>query len=201
MSSESASSRSPVAIVVMGVQGTGKTTVGHLLAERIGATFIDGDDLHPQANKEKMGSGHPLDDVDRLPWLLTIADVMAAEHAAGRSVVVACSALKRWYREVIRNGVESTCFVHLAGERDLLAERLSHRNHEFMPPTLLDSQFETLQPLAPWEYGFPESVVPSPEAIVTDIVLRLDRGGDKGPVNPGAIPSAAGTEAGRSAAS
>lgn len=156
-------------IIVMGVQGTGKSTIGAALAERLGVTFIDGDDLHPQANKDKMRSGTPLNDDDRVPWLRRIGAVMSEALLEQRPTVVACSALKRWYRELLRDEVPGLFFVHLTGDRELLAARLAARDHEYMPPSLLDSQFSTLQPLAEWEDAVAIDVTQSPEAIVDHV--------------------------------
>ncbi|WP_308471330.1 gluconokinase [Pseudoclavibacter sp. AY1F1] len=161
-------------MIVMGVQGTGKTTIGSALAERLDVTFIDSDDLHPPANKAKMAAGTPLEDEDRVPWLKVVGATIAANAAEGRTTVVACSALKRWYRELLRSSVPELRFVHLAGGRDLVASRLATRNHEFMPTTLLDSQFEVLEPLAPWEAGVVIPVVGTPADIVNAVVEYLD---------------------------
>ncbi len=135
-------------IVVMGVSGCGKSSVGLALAEALGARFIDGDDLHPEANKGKMAAGIPLNDDDRWPWL----DSVAAALADGNTVV-ACSALKRVYRERIGSGAPATRFVHLHGSRELLAQRMGARLNHFMPVSLLDSQLNTLELLAPSEPG------------------------------------------------
>ena len=130
-------------IVVMGVSGCGKSSVGIALAEALGARFIDGDDLHPEANKAKMGAGIPLDDSDRWPWL----DLVGQELAEGSATVIACSALKRAYRDRIRAAAPNTFFVHLDGSREILAQRLGARTGHFMPATLLDSQLAILEPL------------------------------------------------------
>ena len=130
-------------IVVMGVSGCGKSSVGIALAEALGARFIDGDDLHPEANKAKMSAGIPLDDSDRWPWL----DLVGQELAAGSATVIACSALKRAYRDRIRTAAPNTFFVHLDGSREILAQRLGARTGHFMPVTLLDSQLAILEPL------------------------------------------------------
>lgn len=153
-------------MIVMGVQGTGKTTIGSALGERLGVTFIDSDDLHPPANKVKMAAGTPLEDEDRVPWLKIVGATIAANAAEGRTTIVACSALKRWYRELLRSSVPELQFIHLAGQRDLVASRLATRQHEFMPTTLLDSQFEVLEPLAPWEAGVVVPVAGTPAEIV-----------------------------------
>lgn len=140
-------------VIVMGVSGSGKSTIGSRLAEALGVEFIDGDDLHPRANKRKMAEGHPLNDEDRAPWLEIIADRIGSELADGEPIVVACSALKRRYRDILVQHAPSTVFVHLVGERELIAERQSHRDHEYMPDSLLASQFDTLEPLQDDERG------------------------------------------------
>jgi gluconokinase len=128
-------------VVVMGVSGSGKTTVGEALADAIGVTFVDGDSLHPQANVAKMAAGIPLDDADRAPWLDAIGRGLAAGH-----VVVACSALKRAYRDRLRAAAPHLELVFLQGSRELLAGRMAHRPGHFMPASLLDSQLDTLEP-------------------------------------------------------
>ena len=136
-------------IVVMGVSGCGKSSVGIALADALGARFIDGDDLHPAANKAKMSAGIPLDDDDRWPWL----DLVSKALGEGAATVIACSALKRVYRERILAGAPSTFFIHLDGSREILEQRLGSRTGHFMPATLLDSQLATLEPLAGDEPG------------------------------------------------
>jgi gluconokinase len=129
-------------IVVMGVSGAGKTTLGRRLAERLGMPFIEGDDFHPAANVAKMASGLPLDDADRWPWL----DRLNEEIKKHRHAVLACSALKEAYRERLLRGVGEALIVHLRGEKALISERLKARKHRYMPASLLDSQFATLEP-------------------------------------------------------
>lgn len=160
-------------MIIMGVQGSGKSTIGAALAERLNIDFIDGDDLHPKRNKDKMAEGHPLTDEDRVPWLKTIGQTIAHGRDDGRITIVACSALKRWYRELLRSSDQSLVFVHLRGSKDLLADRLAHRDHEFMPTTLLDSQIETLEPLAEWENGIVISIEQEPAAIVDEVTRIL----------------------------
>jgi carbohydrate kinase (thermoresistant glucokinase family) len=145
-------------IVVMGVSGCGKSSVGLALAAALGARFIDGDDLHPEANKAKMSAGIPLDDSDRAPWLDLVSLALAEEvnQTSGGSftgAVVACSALKRVYRERILAGAPNTFFVHLDGSREILEQRLGARSGHFMPASLLDSQLATLEPLGADEPG------------------------------------------------
>ncbi|MGX1163015.1 gluconate kinase (SKI family) [Arthrobacter sp. SLBN-100] len=138
-------------IVVMGVCGAGKSTVGEALARHLGAKFVDADSLHPQANVNKMAAGSPLTDEDRWPWLGLVGAELAATHPDG--IIVACSALKRAYRDAIRAKAPATIFVQLDVELSLLLTRLNQRPGHFMPPSLLDSQLETLQPLELDEAG------------------------------------------------
>ncbi|MGE6781614.1 gluconokinase [Ensifer adhaerens] len=140
-------------IVVMGVSGSGKTTVGEALAARLGWRFIEGDSFHPPENVAKMSAGIPLDDNDRKPWLRTLAAEIAKDEAAGRSSVVGCSALKRAYRDILRTGAPRVRFVHVHGDRAVLADRLSHRSGHFFPASLLDTQLAALEPLGPDEDG------------------------------------------------
>jgi gluconokinase len=128
-------------IVIMGVSGSGKTTVGMLLAQELQMPFVDGDELHSPANKRKMADGIPLQDADRMPWLDAIAEVLR-----GRPTVLACSALKRKYRDILRDAAPNLRLVYLCGSKTLLAQRLAARSHEFMPPRMLESQMQTLEP-------------------------------------------------------
>jgi len=132
------------------VAGCGKSTIGVALAERLGAEFLDGDSLHPQANIDKMASGTPLNDADRAPWLAEIGRRFSTSDTA---LVIACSALKRAYRDIIRGGDPTVTFVHLHGTRELLTERMNNRPGHFMPTSLLDSQLATLEPLEDYENG------------------------------------------------
>ena len=131
--------------VVMGVSGCGKSTVAKLIAEALGARYAEGDSFHPPENVEKMRGGQPLDDVDRLPWLEAMASAIRGWNARGETVVLACSALKRRYRDVLRSGSDVR-FIHLAGDKALIAARLAARKGHYMPSTLLDSQFAALEP-------------------------------------------------------
>ncbi len=169
-----ARARRSAPLVVMGVQGCGKSTVGRGLAQALGRRFVDGDDLHSADAREKMASGHPLTDADRLPWLARVAQTVADALEGGESVVIACSALKRSYRDLMRDIVPTLEFVELFGSRELIAERLTHRNHEYMPPTLLDSQFAALEPLRPTEAGLRIDLAQSPDRIVALAVAHLD---------------------------
>ena len=150
-------------IVVMGVSGSGKSTVGAALAGRLRVPFEDADDLHPRENVEKMTRGEPLDDQDRWPWLERIGEWLA-RHADGG--VIACSALKRKYRDQLRGHCPSVEFLHLEGDREVIERRQSSRPGHFMPSSLLTSQFETLEPLAPDEDGVVVDVSGSVDEIV-----------------------------------
>ena len=155
----------------MGVSGSGKSTIGAALADRLGIPFVDGDALHPMTNVERMAAGIPLTDEDRWPWLKKVGEAMAA--ASGTGIVVACSALKRSYRDAIRAAAPEALFVYLDGPRELLASRLGHREGHFMPATLLDSQLEALEPLGDGERGIVISIDHSPEAIVRTLLREL----------------------------
>ncbi|GAA1714754.1 gluconokinase [Isoptericola hypogeus] len=167
--------RLPVAehLVVMGVAGSGKTTIAGLLAERLGLDLAEADEFHPAENIEKMSSGTPLTDADREPWLAAIRDWLDREADAGRAAVVTCSALKRAYRDELRRARGSVRFVHLAGSPELLAERMTHRTGHFMPPELLPSQLATLEPLGRDEDGITVDIAASPEEITRSVVVWL----------------------------
>jgi gluconokinase len=137
-----------VVIVVMGVSGAGKSSVGRALAERLGWTFHDADDLHPPGNIDKMRRGLSLDDADRAPWLDRVRQAIAADAAAGRDAVVACSALKARYREALDTGIPGVRWVHLTAPADVLRDRLTSRHGHYMPAALLDSQLRDLEPPA-----------------------------------------------------
>ncbi len=138
-------------MVIMGVSGSGKSTVGALLGQRLGVRFIDGDDLHPAENKEKMRAGIPLDDDDRRPWLQDIGRTLESQQQVGNGVIIACSALKRRYRDLLREHAPAVLFLHLEGSMETLTARMATRNHEFMPVTLLASQLDALESLEPDE--------------------------------------------------
>lgn len=157
-------------LIVMGVAGCGKSSVGDAVAARLGAVYFDGDDLHPQNNIDKMASGRPLDDNDRAPWL----DRVGAELAqASGPTLIGCSALKRAYRDRIRAMCPSAQFAHLAGARDVIEARMAARTGHFMPVSLLDSQFATLEPLQADEAGFAVNIARDFDAVVDEIVERL----------------------------
>jgi gluconokinase len=160
-----------VILVVMGVAGSGKSTVGMLLARELGWTFVEGDDFHPAANVDKMHRGIPLDDNDRQPWLDAIRHRLAEAYERGENIVLACSALKHSYQHYLAQfATESVRYIYLAGAEDLIRQRLLRRTGHFMNPALLHSQFETLEPP---EEAIPVDIAPPPEAIVSTIRERL----------------------------
>lgn len=160
-------------VVVMGVSGSGKTTIAALLAERLGCAFQDGDDLHPRENVEKMKSGTPLTDGDRIPWLQAIGRRMDDWQARGEAGVVTCSALKRHYRDLLVGSRPDVALVHLKGPQALIHGRLLARTSHFMPLGLLDSQFATLQEPGEDERPIVIDIGPEPATIVGEIVRRL----------------------------
>ncbi len=164
---------SPHVVVVMGVAGTGKTTIGPLLAGRLGVPYAEGDDFHPPANIAKMSAGTPLDDADRWPWLDAIGEW--AHSRAGLGGVVSSSALKRVYRDRLRAAAPDAVFLHLTGDRELIEERMRERRGHFMPTALLDSQYAALQPLQEDEAGVSVDVSGSPEDITERAVAALRR--------------------------
>lgn len=172
---EPAATPSHLHVVVMGVSGTGKSTVARALSTDLGLVMTDGDDHHPPANIAKMASGTPLDDADRAPWLATLARWTEERHAADEPTVLTCSALRRRYRDVLRGAVpEQTIFVHLTGSAEVLADRMAHRSH-FMPPALLDSQLRTLEPLEEDEVGGTVDTDLSLELVVREAVALVAR--------------------------
>lgn len=154
----------PPLLTVMGVSGSGKTTVGAALAQRLRVPYADADDFHPAENVAKMSAGVPLDDTDRLPWLRSIGEWLAG-HAAGGGVI-SCSALKRAYRDVLRESAPQQLFVHLAGSQEVIARRVAGRPGHFMPASLVESQFATLEPLGEDEHGLVLDVDQSVDALV-----------------------------------
>lgn len=162
-------------VVVMGVAGTGKSTVGELLAAELGVPYAEADAFHPAANIAKMSAGIPLDDADREPWLDTIGAWARdrARSATGLAGVVSCSALKRGYRDRLRASAHGLFFLHLTGDRALVADRLAQRRDHFMPSALLDSQYAALEPLEPDEDGLTLPVTDGPAALVARAVAAL----------------------------
>ncbi|KAJ6669617.1 hypothetical protein lerEdw1_000166 [Lerista edwardsae] len=174
-----------VLLVVMGVSGSGKSTIGSHLADKLGWKFYDGDDYHPEENRKKMAEGIPLNDQDRIPWLCHLHDILMREHESGQNAIVACSALKKRYRCILENGEAGAhgqlkeqagpaprkiLFVHLAGPMDLIASRLGKRRGHFMPLELLQSQFDTLEPPSP-----PENYIEiSLEKPVSEIISEIE---------------------------
>ena len=165
----------PCALVVMGVSGSGKSTIAERLAARLGWRFEDGDKYHPPANVAKMSAGHPLTDEDRWPWLQAIADEIDRTCKQGEHAVVACSALKRVYRNILVHGRGDVRIVFLNGTQELIAGRLAARKGHFMPPGLLTSQFKTLEPPQPTERPITVSIDAPVEAIVDAIIRQLNR--------------------------
>jgi gluconokinase len=159
------------AIVVMGVSGSGKSTVGAALAQRLRVPFADADEFHPPANVAKMAAGHPLDDDDRRPWLESIGEWLALHRDGG---VMSCSALKRKYRDQLRRHCAEIDFLHLAGTVETIGRRQASRPGHFMPATLLASQFQTLEPLEPDEHGIAIDVDQSIDSIIERYVSTTD---------------------------
>ncbi len=160
-------------LVFMGVSGSGKTTAARAVEGRLGWAFAEGDDFHPPANVAKMSAGRPLNDEDRFPWLRSLAAWAHDHDAAGRPTLMTCSALRRSYRDILRGGGEHTFFVHVHGDKGMVLERMSSRDH-FMPPTLLESQLDTLEPLDDDEAGMVVDPALRPDVIAAQVVARLD---------------------------
>ena len=171
-----------IAVVVMGVSGSGKTTVAVELARRLGWEFAEGDDHHPPANVEKMRSGVPLDDADREPWLRALARWIGAHERAGTSCVLTCSALKRSYRDLLRSGNDAVWFVHVDVPEAVLAERLAARTGHYMPASLLGSQLAALEPLADDEPGTTVPGTGSADEVVAAVLSALS--GERGVPTP-----------------
>lgn len=158
-------------VVLMGVSGSGKSTIGKILAEQLGWTFVEADDYHPPANVEKMRRGQPLTDEDRRPWLRELRDRIDAACARGENVVLACSALKHAYQDYLeRNEPECVQYVYLHGSEELIRQRLAARKGHFMNPTLLHSQFEALEPPAD---AIRVDIAPAPEVIAAEVKKKL----------------------------
>ncbi|MDA8370491.1 MAG: gluconokinase [Nocardiopsaceae bacterium] len=170
-------------VVFMGVSGTGKSTIALRVAERLDLPFAEADQFHPEANIAKMSEGVPLTDEDRLPWLSLLAEWIGDHEERGKSTIMACSALKRGYRDILRAGAPDVCFLHLDGPASLIADRLRERSDHFMPPGLLDSQQAALERLGPDESGATLDISPPIEetaeratGIVAAALGRVDGG-------------------------
>ncbi|MCJ2083439.1 gluconokinase [Methylobacterium sp. J-090] len=165
--------RGPGVIVVMGVSGSGKSTVAACLAERLGWAFVDGDDFHSAAHVAKMRAGHPLDDDDRTPWLAAIGAWIDTRLQTREPGIVVCSALRRAYRDALVRGRPEVRIAYLAGDRDLIEGRLAHRRGHFMPAALLDTQFAILEPPAAEENAVVVGIDAPADAIAATIAVRL----------------------------
>ncbi|KQP41371.1 carbohydrate kinase [Methylobacterium sp. Leaf104] len=168
--------RAPMVLVVMGVSGSGKSTVASRLAERLGWDFVDGDSFHTPEHVAKMRAGHPLDDDDRAPWLAAIGAWIDTQLQRRASGVVVCSALRRAYRDVLVRGRAGVRIVYLEGDRAVIEGRLARRQGHFMPAGLLDTQFAILEPPGPEENAVAVGIDGAPEAIVATILARLGLG-------------------------
>ena len=157
----------------MGVSGAGKSTIGRMLADTLGFEFCDADRLHPQKNLELMSAGQPLNDDNRWPWLKAVGIRLRYNRTHNRGIVMACSALKRSYRDVLRDHVTDTFFVFLDGPMPIVYKRINDRKHEFMPPTLLASQYLSLEPLEDDEYGVRVDILQTPTRMVASISEAL----------------------------
>ena len=158
--------------VIMGVSGSGKTTVGNLVAQNFNCIFMEGDEFHPEANVKKMSSGQALNDEDRLPWLQNLSESAAAQRQS-TDVIIACSALKRSYRDVIRRYISDAKFIHLKGSADYIEKLIASRNGHFMPLSLLRSQFETLESLGPDETGITIPIESGMSAVLAQIEVFI----------------------------
>jgi gluconokinase len=187
----------PVIAIVMGVSGSGKTTVSVLLSAALGCQFQEGDDLHPAANVEKMRSGAPLTDADRLPWLHKIAEEIDGWRKHGESGILTCSALKRSYRDIIIRDRSDVTLVYLKGSRDLIHRRMAARHEHFMPLALLDSQFAALQEPTPDEHPLTVDVGGKPAEIASEIVRQLEERQNNGNELPPHSAAIANSSAGK----
>lgn len=160
-------------VVVMGVAGSGKTTIGRLLAERLGVAYAEADSFHPSVNVAKMASGQALDDDERYPWLVAVAQWIRDRSCAGEGGVVSCSALKYRYRKLLREGYAKVWFLHLDADRDLITRRVAERSDHFMSVSLVDSQFQALEPLQRDEVGVVVDASAPPDDIVRTAVTLL----------------------------
>lgn len=164
-------------LILMGVSGTGKTTLGKMLAEQTGWPFLDGDDFHPQANKDKMAAGHPLTDEDRAPWLAILHDKIAKYANAGKPMILACSALREEYRTTLRGNLSAAQvqFALLEADPKVIAGHLAARHHQFMNPGLLDSQLATLE--HPGDTAWNISVAGTPAESLEELTVHLEAAG------------------------
>ena len=160
-------------LVFMGVSGSGKSTVARAVQERLGWEFAEGDDFHPPANVAKMAQGTPLTDTDRWGWLESLSVWTAERDAKGEPTIITCSALRRSYRDVLRRGGEGTFFVHATGDKHMILERMNARDH-FMPPSLLESQLDTLEPLRADEHGMDVDPALPVDRLAAMVLARLD---------------------------
>jgi len=160
-------------VIVMGVSGSGKSTIAEGIAERTGWTFAEADEFHPQANIAKMEAGTPLTDEDRWPWLEALGAWMREQSVSGASTVITCSALRRPYRDLLRTGLDSLDFIHLDGPADVIRERMGSRKGHFMPPELLQSQLDTLEALEPDESGVVLDIRGTPDKLIDEAVAWL----------------------------
>ena len=179
--------RSSRIVVVMGVSGSGKTTVGIALADSLGWEFVDGDDLHPPANVSKMAAGVPLTDDDRWPWLEAIGTWIDVRRSSGAAAVVACSALRRSYRDLLRRGRPEVVFCHLAVDAADLRERLAHRPGHYMPASLLASQLSSLEPLDEDEPGVTVAAEGEPADVLAEALDALGLAGGESSVGAGPL--------------
>lgn len=166
----------PRFVIVMGVSGSGKTTVASALAERLGWIYAEGDDFHPEVNVEKMTRGDALNDADRWPWLRSVRDWMDERERAGTSAVITCSALKRTYRDLLRQGREGVQFCEIGVSEDELKKRLAERKGHYMPASLLSSQLAALEPLQEDEPGVRVQAGATPAEVVTEALIQLGLG-------------------------
>src|SRR5450756_620404 len=175
MQSHSMQSHSIPPIIIMGVQGSGKSTIGDLLAQRLDVPHIDGDSLHSVANKEWMASGHSLSDAQRLPWLHKVGERLAL--GTGSGIVVACSAFKRSYRDLLREHAPSMLTVFARGDMTLIYARITARRHEYMPPSLLRTQFDDLEERQADEPGVTVDISMTPDQIVDQVIAVITQEG------------------------
>ncbi len=180
----------PVHLVIMGVSGSGKTTLAQILAERLGWPYAEADEFHPQANIDKMSAGVALTDEDRWPWLAAMRNWLSEEARAGRSTIVTCSALRVAYRDLLREAEGRVRFVHLTAAPEVIEPRLGRREGHFMPPSLLPSQFATLEPLVEGEDGVVVVVDVPPEEVADRALAALGMAWD-GPTPDAGVPGPA----------